>query len=49
MTSTNEYDDLLKNIFNINDINQEGYISIESFLKIIKENWPKNLDESVSY
>jgi|LakMenEpi03Aug12_release.lakeMendotaPanAssembly.Ray.scaffolds.fasta_scaffold2654281_1 Ca2+-binding EF-hand superfamily protein len=47
-TSTNESDDLLKNIFNINDVNQDGCITIHSFLTIIKENWPNNLDDNVS-
>lgn len=45
-TSTSESDDLLKNIFNINDVNQDGCITIQSFLTIIKENWPMNLDEN---
>jgi hypothetical protein len=47
-TAANEYGDLLKDIFNMNDGDQNGYITIESFLTIIKENWPMSLDESVS-
>jgi Ca2+-binding EF-hand superfamily protein len=47
-TSTSESDDILKNIFNINDVNQDGCITIQSFLTIIKESWPNNLDDNVS-
>lgn len=47
--SNNEYDDLLRDIFNMNDVNKEGFITIQSFLTIIKENWPSSLDESVSH
>ena len=48
MTSNNsEFEDLLKGIFNKNDVNQEGCITIQSFLTIIKESWPMNLDDNV--
>lgn len=48
--SSDEYDiDLVKNIFNLYDNDHTGYITIEAFLTIIKENWPLNLDDNVSF
>ena len=45
---TSEQDDFLRDIFNKSDADQDGYLSIDDYLSILKEGWPlENLDENV--
>jgi hypothetical protein len=37
-----ESNNLLRSIFNSNDKANTGYISLDDFLTITKENWPDN-------